>query len=268
MTFLSDADIRRRITGDGVPNDDRIHIRPEPNERQMGQCSIDLTLSDQFARFRKLPLIRRTLDLKRRDQVSHVQDRWFRHYTVTNSKGFVVRPNEVVLAQSNEYVRLPKSALGLITGRSTYSRIGLEVQLTQDLKQPGNGARILFQIKNNAPFSFRLYPHMRIAQLLIANLETPSTIAYDDDVDSKYAGDRNGITAHWPADPELENRPLVTKTSYFRPFLDVLLISLGVLTIAAIAGTGISTLQEPLVAVTAALTLVAAVVRAYLYFRE
>jgi dCTP deaminase len=268
MTFLSDVDIRHLMTGEGVVNNQRIHIRPEPNERQLGQCSIDLTLSDQFARFRKFPLIRRTLDLKRREQVSDLQDRWFRHYTVTDNRGFVVHPNEVVLAQSNEYVRLPTSALGLLTGRSTYSRIGLEVQLTQDLKQPGHGARLLFQIKNNAPFSFRLYPHMRIAQLLIARLETPSSVAYDDDSDSKYAGDRNGITAHWPTDLELDNRPIVTGASYFRPFLDVLLIALGVLTVGAVIRTGVTTFRDPWVAVTAALTLTTLIARGYLYFRS
>jgi len=268
MTFLSDVDIRNLMNGEGVGNNQRIHIQPEPNERQLGQCSIDLTLSDQFARFRRLPLIRRTLDVKRREQVSNLQDRWFRHYIATDKRGFVIHPNEVILAQSNEYVRLPTSALGLLTGRSTYSRIGLEVQLTQDLKQPGHGARVLFQIKNNAPFSFRLYPHMRIAQLMIARLETPSSVAYDEDVDSKYAGDRNGITAHWPTDPELDNRPIVTAASYFRPFLDVLLIVLCVVTIGAIIRTGITTLRDPWVAVTAALTLSAFVARAYLYFRN
>ena len=55
MPFLSDTSIRLRL--DQTDANERIVIEPPPAKLQLGPCSIDLTLSTQFARFRRFPLL-------------------------------------------------------------------------------------------------------------------------------------------------------------------------------------------------------------------
>ena len=272
MPFLSDKSIRQRLNSSTGETNERINVEPAPADLQLGPCSIDLTLSTQFARFRRLPSLLRlkTFDPRRgTPEEQEIQDRWYKYYTVTESKGFVIRPNEVVLAMSRESLRLPKSMLGLITGRSSYSRMGIEVHLTQDLRQPGHSGQVLLQIKNNAPFSFRLYPGMRIAQLLIAWLDDECQVGYDESSQSKYKGEKGGISAKWFRDPDLKNRQIISWLTYLIPFLDVLLIVSALFSITVAVQSGArGALATPLFWTFIGVTALTAVVRAVIYVRR
>lgn len=268
MNFLSDSTLWGRLNNSEIPEEERIVIIPPPKAIQLRQCSIDLTLSNQFVRFQKFPFFfrLRLFDPRRKD-VDKVQNRWYKYYTATQEKGFIIRPNEVVLAMTNEWIKLPKSLFGLITGRSSFSRMGIEVQLTQDLRQPGHSGQVLLQLKNNAPFSFRFYPGMRIAQLLIGELDRPCEIGYDESLNSKYGGEAYHIHAKWFLDPELEDRQIISKSTYFKPFLDALLIAFGFTSIVLGIEAMISRLVNPLLLTSLFLTAGILIIRLYLYFR-
>src|SRR5947208_270411 len=134
MGFLSDKDFVPLTNNPNVPDEERIVIEPPPVERQIGQCSIDLTLSSEFARFRRWPHIlqRRTFDLTATGTLG-IQNQWYRLVSASKDRGIKIRPNETVIGISEQYIKLPKTMLGLLTGRSSFSRLGIEVQLTQDL---------------------------------------------------------------------------------------------------------------------------------------
>ncbi len=235
MAFLTDDSIKKFITDEKLPDDKRIKITPKLSDLQIGQCSIDLSLSNQFARFKK-PFLNllyfKEFDLRDKSKRKDIQQKWYKYLTVTEEEGIKVRPNEVVIAITKEWVRLPKNMCGLITGRSSFSRMGIEVQLTQDLHQPGHDAQILLQIKNNSPFSIRLYPNMRIAQLMIGLLDRDCNVSYDENPNSKYVGGKKGIAASWFDDFELEDKNIISKSTYSKILLDAMLICLAIITIA------------------------------------
>jgi dCTP deaminase len=267
MSFLSDTDIKERLNNATICNDQRIEISPHDN-LVIGPCSIDLTLSNQFARFRNVPIFLkwRLLDTKSKPD-EDTKEFWYKKEIADTDKGFKIRPNEVVHVQTLENIKLPNGLMGLITGRSTYSRLGLEVQLTQDLKQPGHSGPVILQIKNNAPFSLRLYPGMRIAQLLIAALNKPCSTGYDASPNSKYKMERYGICAAPHLDPELKNRRLTSKTNEIRMLLNVLLIIVAFVT--AVSGIqDIKKLADPIFLSLLSLTVIIGVVRFILYFKQ
>lgn len=234
MAFLTDDSIEKFIYDKKLPDEKRIKITPELNKGQIGQCSIDLSLSNQFARFKKpffTMLSFKEFDLRDKSKRKNIQKKWYKYYTVTEQEGIKIKPNEVVIAITKEWVRLPKNMCGLITGRSSFSRMGIEVQLTQDLHQPGHDAQILLQIKNNSPFSIRLYPNMRIAQLMIGLLDKDCNVSYDENPNSKYVGGKKGIVANWFQDFELEDKNIISKSTYWKVLLDAMLICLAIFTI-------------------------------------
>ena len=273
MAFLTDDSIRKYIFDEKIPDEKRIKITPKLNESQIGQCSIDLTLSEQFARFRKPffnPFSSKEFDLRNKTKRKEIQKTWYKYYTRTEEEGIKIRPNEVVIAITKEWVRLPKNMCGLITGRSSFSRMGIEVQLTQDLHQPGHNAQILLQIKNNSPFSIRLYPNMRIAQLMIGLLDKDCNVSYDENPNSKYVGDKRGIVANWFQDFELENKNLISKSTYSKVLLDAMLICLTIITIAFTIKKLFSNIGEIDVSllILIGITMIVGVLRTVVYFKN
>jgi len=227
MAILADKSLRKYIFDKRISDKNRIKITPEIQEVQIGQCSVDLSLSNQFARFRKplIPLMNnKVFDLGDKTRRNNLQKTWYKYYTVTEDEGIVISPDEVVIAITKEWVRLPKNMYGLITGRSSFSRMGIEVQLTQDLHQPGHDAQILLQLKNNSPYTIRLYPNMRIAQLMIGLLDEDCEVSYDENPNSKYVGGKKGIAANWFQDFELKNKNIITTTNKYEAILNALLI--------------------------------------------
>jgi dCTP deaminase len=231
MAFLSNESIKYYIYDEQLPSDRKIKITPEISEIQIGQCSIDLELSTQFARFKKPYFSFNAFDLQQKSTAKSIQKHWYRYLTVTENEGIAIKPNEVVIAISKEWVGLPKNMFGFITGRSSFSRMGIEVQLTQNLHQPGHNAQILLQIKNNSPFTIRLYPGMRIAQLMIGLLDKDCKISYDENPNSKYVAGKTGISANWFQDFELKEKEFITKSTYTKALLDAILIVFALITI-------------------------------------
>lgn len=234
MAFLSNDSIKKYLSDETIPSDRRIKITPDISDIQIGQCSIDLELSTQFARFEKSLFSLKSFDLTQKETAKEIQKKWYKYITVTESEGILINPNEVVIAITREWVSLPRNMFGLITGRSSFSRMGIEVQLTQDLHQPGHNSQILLQIKNNSPFSIRLYPGMRIVQLMIGVLDQDCSVSYDENPNSKYKGGKTGISANWFQDFELREKEVI-KSNYPKALLDAMLICLSV--IAVIAGS-------------------------------
>lgn len=231
MAFLSNESIKYYIFDESLPPDRKIKITPEISDVQVGQCSIDLELSTQFARFKKPYFTFKAFDLQQKSSSKEIQKNWYKYLTVTENEGITIKPNEVVIAITKEWIGLPKNMFGLITGRSSFSRMGIEVQLTQDLHQPGHNAQILLQIKNNSPFTIRLYPGMRIAQLMIGVLDKDCKVSYDENPNSKYVAGKTGISANWFQDFELKDKEFISKSTYTKALLDAMLIVLAIITI-------------------------------------
>lgn len=92
-----------------------------------------------------------------------------------------------MLARTQETIRLDGSLAGIITGRTSYARLGLSVELSQSLVQPGHRNPVPLQIVNHTPYAIVMYPGAAICQLTVTQLSSAAEVPYDKDERAKYA---------------------------------------------------------------------------------
>lgn len=101
----------------------------------------------------------------------------------------VIPPNSFVLARSLEYFRMPRNVSGLVLGKSTYARCGVNCIATP--LEPGWEGHITLEYINGTPLPARLYANEGAAQVQFFEGDAP-LVSYADR-GGKYQGQR-GIT--------------------------------------------------------------------------
>lgn len=97
------------------------------------------------------------------------------------AESFLLAPNSFVLGQSLEYFRIPRGILTICTGKSTYARCGVMLNVTPF--EPEWEGHATLSIANTGPLPVRLYADEGIAQLIF--------LAADEECETSYA-DRKG----------------------------------------------------------------------------
>ena len=209
---LSDADIRKAIN-DGQISITHLHGGGLVRDVTIGSASLDLTLSQHYWRWKTFRFRSRVLDLAllTEDQLKNLL---IKSECSDKEKGIILAPGEFILGRSREKVKIPDNILGLLTGRSSYSRIGVSISCTQSLMAPGHDSYITLQICNNAPYSIIIYPDIRIAQLMFVSLNQAAKIPYDKNEVAKYIFGPSGDGEDFPVLPtwfrdeyEKDNKP-------------------------------------------------------------
>lgn len=77
---------------------------------------------------------------------------------------FYIPPNSFVLARSVEYFKIPRGVMGIVTGKSTYARCGLIVNVTP--LEPEWCGHITIELSNSTPVPVKVYTNEGIAQVL------------------------------------------------------------------------------------------------------
>jgi dCTP deaminase len=93
--------------------------------------------------------------------------------TLEHGQTFELLPHEWVRASSLEKVKIPGDLIALMFPRSSVSRDGLSVDTTGPVDAHYEGFLII-PITNNTDQPYMLYPGVRIAQLIIATLTSPT----------------------------------------------------------------------------------------------
>lgn len=155
----------------------------------VGPCSVDLTLSDRFLVFTG----NREIDPMNPSSIeSSVK------IVVTGGKPFVIKPKQFVLAMTRERIALSKSLAATLEGKSSVARLGLIVHAA-GLVNPGTGlARpkpLVLEVfcENTAPV--KLYPGMKIVQIIFHRLSRPAEVGYDERPTSHFAKENRWIVA-------------------------------------------------------------------------
>jgi len=99
----------------------------------------------------------------------------------------VVSPNSFVLARSLEYFRIPRNIITLCTGKSTYARSGIIVNVTP-FEPEWEGFATLSLI-NGSPLPVRIYADEGIGQLIFLESDEVCAVSYKDKK-GKYQGQR------------------------------------------------------------------------------
>jgi len=98
--------------------------------------------------------------------------------------GYDIKPGDTLYIGTLERVNLKGPYIGRVIGRSTYSRLGLSVNSSQDKFCGYNNAIIGLQIRNNTNQKIRIYPRQKLAQILIYKTEGVAN-----ELDSLYANE-------------------------------------------------------------------------------
>ncbi|MDD4890357.1 MAG: dCTP deaminase [Phycisphaerae bacterium] len=172
--ILTDHEIRTHIAG-GL-----ITIDPLPDESRYSATTVDLTLGPQVQEWltdtSAMPPIQPGRPGYR---VADVIARYTRRLDI--SDGYLLRPQQFILAWTAERVALPKASkiAARVEGKSSMARIAIGVHVCAPTIHPGFDARLQLEMCNHGTATVELLPGMSICQLIFeTTLGTPDH-AYD-----------------------------------------------------------------------------------------
>ncbi|MCX7760691.1 MAG: dCTP deaminase [Hydrogenothermaceae bacterium] len=171
--ILNDKTIRRYL------KDKIIEIDPL-DEVQIQPSSVDLRLGYDFLIYPE--------DI----DILDVKDPYFSNRLIreeATEEGFIIKPKQFVLATTVEYIKLPDFITAFVEGRSSLGRLGLFIE-NAGWVDAGFEGNITLEFYNANSIPIKIYPGMRICQLVFAKMEEPSEKPYR----GKYQGQR-GTTA-------------------------------------------------------------------------
>ncbi|NPA13507.1 MAG: dCTP deaminase [Aquificae bacterium] len=108
---------------------------------------------------------------------------------VSPEEGFLIQPKQFVLATTVEYIKLPDYLTAFVEGRSSLGRLGLFIE-NAGWVDAGFEGTITLEFYNANSTPLKIYPDMRICQLVFAQMDSPAEKPYR----GKYQGQR-GTTA-------------------------------------------------------------------------
>ncbi len=143
---------------------DRLVITPLlDHDLQVGDSSIDLRLGNDFIVTRKgnLPFVS-----PRQDSAGLAHYHYQAKHHINFGDKFYLHPQELVLAGTLEYLRLPNKLSGFVTSRSKWGRVGLVIATAVAIA-PGFAGSITLELINLGEVPLELYPGIRVAQLVL-----------------------------------------------------------------------------------------------------
>ena len=90
----------------------------------------------------------------------------------------LIPPNSFVLAETVEYLEIPRDVIAICVGKSTYARCGIIVNVTP--LEPEWRGRVTMEISNTTPLPAKIYAGEGIAQILFLRTEDVCRTSYGD----------------------------------------------------------------------------------------
>src|SRR5262245_17085311 len=109
----------------------------------------------------------------------------------------LIPPNSFALAETVEYLEIPRDVIGVCVGKSTYARIGIIVNVTP--LEPEWRGRVTIGISNTTPLPGKVCAAEGIAQVLFQRADAPCRTSYADKK-GKYQ-DQPGLTLPFVVNP-------------------------------------------------------------------
>jgi dCTP deaminase len=173
--ILSDKTIKAKIKSG------EIVIEPFSDEF-LQPATYDLHLDNFFLAFNKESI--GIVDVKEKPK------NLMREIEVDEKEGFIIHPNEFVLANVKEITGVDSKHVGRLEGKSSLGRLGLIVHATAGFLDPGNKLRLTLELANVSPIPIKIYPGMKIAQIAFETLDKDCERPYGSKgLNSKYLGD-------------------------------------------------------------------------------
>ncbi|SDI60670.1 dCTP deaminase [Actinokineospora alba] len=174
--LLSDCDLYKELSSE------RLGI--EPFDPEMVQpSSVDVRL-DRFFRVFNNTKYTHIDPRQQQDELTSLVE-------ADGDEPFVLHPGEFVLGSTYERVTLPDDLAGRLEGKSSLGRLGLLTHSTAGFIDPGFTGHITLELSNVANLPITLWPGMKIGQLCLFRLTSPSEHPYGSEkAGSRYQGQR------------------------------------------------------------------------------
>lgn len=173
--LLSDRDIKKYI------KNGRIKIVPKPNfQEQLGPCSLDLHLGNDFKTFKRTEFS--VVDLKTKFPIDKIMTK----IKVAPGKPLIIQPGDFIIATTKESIEIPADLVSRIDGRSSLGRLGIVIHITAARFDPGWKGKAVIELGNLGILPVTLYPGMRICAITFETLSSPSEVPYLKHKDHKY----------------------------------------------------------------------------------
>jgi dCTP deaminase len=173
--ILSDRDIRMRLAAG------TLGIEPLADPAlQIQPASVDLRLSPEFIVYRPGEIA--CLDPRAPESLSLAAERT----VIREGEAFTLHPGDFALGSTVERVSIPDDLVGQVDGRSSVGRLAIVVHATAGLIDPGFTGQITLELSNIGRIPVRLYPGVRIAQIVLQQLSSPAERPYGAQRGSNY----------------------------------------------------------------------------------
>ena len=181
--ILSDATLREYL-GTGY-----IHLSPyEPSLVQ--PASVDVRLGTEFR-------------VMRNSRITHIdpfveQTKLMDTVSVPEGEPFVLHPGEFALGHTSEVVGCPDDIVGVVNGKSSLGRLGIQVHATAGFIDPGFRGTVVLELSNVSNLPILLRPGMKIAQLVFQKLDRKAERPYGHpDLKSKYQNQQGAVASKY-----------------------------------------------------------------------
>ena len=101
-----------------------------------------------------------------------------RIFGVAEGEGFILHPGEFALGSTVERVAIPNDLVARVDGRSSVGRLAVVVHATAGFIDPGFVGEITLELSNIGRIPVRLYPGMRIAQIVFQTMTSAAERPY------------------------------------------------------------------------------------------
>jgi dCTP deaminase len=107
---------------------------------------------------------------------------------------FILHPGEFVLGSTYEVIGLSDSLASRLEGKSSLGRLGLVTHSTAGFIDPGFSGHVTLELSNLANLPIKLYPGMKIGQICVFQLSSPSEHPYGSSIYGSRYQDQRGPT--------------------------------------------------------------------------
>lgn len=121
---------------------------------------------------------------------------------VSLAKGFRLKPNEYLYANTIEYVKIPKNMCALLLPRSTFARLGLILPISQ-YANPSYEGNLPIIIYNASRVEVEIPPYYKVMQMLLLKVDGEAK-EYKKQIDAKYFKETNIPNPQLDKDYDLE----------------------------------------------------------------
>lgn len=167
MSTLSKNEIIDRLK---PSHSQQLHVTPIWDlKTQISSCGIDLRLGKQFIVFNEH--LNDSFDPVEKTSQEKIY-RYQREVVVPIKEYIILHPGKLIIAGTLEYVAIPNDMQCQVEGRSSWARLGLVIATATTI-EPNFKGIITLELSNIGKIPIKLYPGVRIAQLLCYTLSSP-----------------------------------------------------------------------------------------------